>query len=92
MHGMREFSGFVNLTAGHHDFRIEFFQGGGPHGLQFSWEGPNVSKATIPASAFYVDGDYTPQIENLIHEWNFEEEEAEVKHLIPLLTTQTSHY
>ncbi len=73
MHGMREYSGFVNLTAGHHDFRIEFFQGGGPHGLRFSWEGPNVTKTTIPASAFYVDGDYTPQSESLIHEWNFEE-------------------
>ena len=44
MHGMREYSGTLNLTAGYHDFRIEFFQGGGPHGLKFSWEGPNVSK------------------------------------------------
>ena len=40
MHGMREFSGFVNLTAGHHDFRIEFFQGGGPHGLNSLGRGP----------------------------------------------------
>ena len=47
MHGMREYSGSLNLTAGYHDFRIEFFQGGGPHGLKFSWEGPNVTKATI---------------------------------------------
>ena len=28
MHGMRERSGFVNLTEGLHEFRIEFFQGG----------------------------------------------------------------
>ena len=55
-HGMREYSATINLTAGLHDFKIEFFQGGGPHGLRFSWEGPNVSKATIPASAFLVAG------------------------------------
>jgi uncharacterized protein (TIGR03790 family) len=73
MHGMREYSVVMNLSAGPHDFRVEFFQGGGPHGLILSWEGPNVSKATIPPSAFYVAGDYTPQSENLIHHWNFEE-------------------
>ena len=73
MHGMREYSGTLNLTAGYHDFRIEFFQGGGPHGLRFSWEGPNVSKATIPASAFVVQADNIPQSENLIHYWDFEE-------------------
>ena len=72
-HGMREHSVTMNLSAGYHDFRIEFFQGGGPHGLILSWDGPNVSKATIPSSAFYVAGDYTPQSENLIHHWNFEE-------------------
>ena len=73
MHGMREYSGSLNLTAGYHDFRIEFFQGGGPHGLRFSWEGPNVSKTTIPSSAFVVQADNIPQSENLIHHWNFEE-------------------
>ena len=73
MHGMREYSGNINLSAGEHDFRIEFFQGGGPHGLRFSWEGPNATKATIPASAFYVHGDYVPQVDSLIHQWNFEE-------------------
>ena len=73
MHGMREYSATLNLTAGYHDFRIEFFQGGGPHGLRFSWDGPNVSKATIPASAFYVSGDVVPQSNNLIHVWDFEE-------------------
>ena len=73
MHGMREYSGSLNLTAGYHDFRIEFFQGGGPHGLKFSWEGPNVTKATIPSSVFVVSEDYIPQSENLIHRWDFEE-------------------
>ncbi len=73
MHGMRENSTTLNLSAGFHDFRIEFFQGGGPHGLLFSWQGPNVSKAHIPSSAFFVAGDYIPQSESLIHHWNFEE-------------------
>ena len=73
MHGMREYSVTLNLTEGHHDFRIEFFQGGGPHGLRLSCKGPNTSKVTIPASAFYVHGDYVPQSERLIHQWDFEE-------------------
>ena len=73
MHGMREYSVTLNLTAGYHDFRIEFFQGGGPHGLLFSWQSDNVSKATIPSSVFYVAGDYIPQQDHLVHHWNFEE-------------------
>jgi len=73
MHGMREYSVILNLSEGYHDFRIEFFQGGGPHGLKFSWQHDNVSKATIPSSAFYVAGDYVPQNDNLIHHWDFDE-------------------
>ncbi len=73
MHGMVERSGFVNLTAGLHDFRVEFFQGGGPHGLVFSWQGPNTSKTTVPSSAFYVDGDLVPQSNHLVHAWSLED-------------------
>ena len=72
-HGMRERSGQVNLTEGLHEFRIEFFQGNGPHGLKFLWEGPNTSKAVIPASAFYVTGDVAPQPNRLVHHWAFED-------------------
>ena len=72
-HGMTERSGFVNLSSGLHDFRIEFFQGGGPHGLIFSWQGPNTSKAAVPASAFYVSSDLVPQSSRLIHHWAFED-------------------
>ena len=72
-HGMRERSGQVNLTAGAHEFRIEFFQGTGPHGLKFLWEGPNTPKAVIPSSAFYVTGDVAPQIDRLVHHWAFED-------------------
>ncbi|RJU95691.1 MAG: TIGR03790 family protein [Candidatus Poseidoniales archaeon] len=72
-HGMRERSGSLNLTEGLHDFRIEFFQGGGPHGLIFSWQGPNTSKAAVPSSAFFVASDIVPQEQHLVHHWAFEE-------------------
>ncbi|MEC7350689.1 MAG: LamG-like jellyroll fold domain-containing protein [Candidatus Thermoplasmatota archaeon] len=73
MHGMVERSGSVNLTEGLHEFRIEFFQGGGPHGLIFSWQGPNTPKATVPAAAFYVASDAPPKAANLVHHWAFED-------------------
>jgi uncharacterized protein (TIGR03790 family) len=72
-HGMTEISHTLMVTKGFHDFRIEFFQGGGPHGLQFSWEGPNTSKNIIPTSAFFVSGNITPSQNSLIHKWDFEE-------------------
>ena len=72
-HGMREISNWKILDAGEHDFRIEFFQGGGPHGLQFSWEGPNQTKSFIPSSAFTLAGEYVPSASSLIHQWDFED-------------------
>jgi len=72
-HGMREMSQYTQINAGKHDFRVEFFQGGGPHGLQLSWEGPNQSKAFIPSSAFSLSGSYIPSEDNLIHHWDFED-------------------
>lgn len=72
-HGMREVSQYIQLDEGKHDFRIEFFQGGGPHGLQLSWEGPNQSKAFIPASAFSLADDYIPSRAHLVHHWDFED-------------------
>ena len=73
MHGMRERSGSVNLTEGLHEFRIEFFQGGGPHGLIFSWQGPNTTKAAVPPSAFLVANDVAPKASHLVHHWAFED-------------------
>ena len=72
-HGMREISGTRNITAGLHDFKIEFFQGTGPHGLNLKWEGPNQSKALVPASAFLVSDGTPPSASTLIHAWNFDE-------------------
>ena len=72
-HGMREMSGTRNISSGLHDFKIEFFQGGGPHGLHLKWEGPNQSKAMVPASAFVVSDGTPPSVSTLIHAWNFDE-------------------
>ena len=72
-HGMRELSSSIILDAGLHDFRIEFFQGGGPHGLTLHWEGPNQSKALIPATSFLLAGDYIPSASSLQHHWSFED-------------------
>ncbi|MDG1537379.1 MAG: TIGR03790 family protein, partial [Candidatus Poseidoniaceae archaeon] len=72
-HGMREVSTSVVLDAGLHDFRIEFFQGGGPHGLTLHWEGPNQTKDLIPASAFTVASDAVPSESHLQHHWSFED-------------------
>ena len=72
-HGMVERSQHGQFDAGKHDFKIEFFQGGGPHGLQLSWSGPNQSKAFIPATAFSLADNYIPSANNLIHHWDFEE-------------------
>ena len=72
-HGMRELSGFRNLSAGLHDFRAEFFQGGGPHGLKLSWSGPNQSKVLVPSTAFFVANATPPSPSTLLHAWNFDE-------------------
>lgn len=72
-HGMVERSQSGLYDAGKYDFKIEFFQGGGPHGLQLSWSGPNQSKTFIPASAFTLADSYIPSESNLIHHWDFEE-------------------
>jgi len=72
-HGMTERSQYAQLDAGKYDFKIEFFQGGGPHGLQLSWSGPNQSKAFVPPSAFTLADNYIPSLSSLIHHWDFEE-------------------
>lgn len=70
-HGMREYSGYRNLSSGYHELRVEMFQGGGPHGVILSWEGPNQTKAVVPASAYKVFTD-RPQSDSILHSWDFE--------------------
>ncbi|CAG0974816.1 partial Anti-sigma-I factor RsgI3, partial [Gammaproteobacteria bacterium] len=50
LHGMVEVGGTVNLKAGTHKLRVEWFEAGGSGGLILSVAGPNIAKQVIPAS------------------------------------------
>ena len=73
MHGMVERTGWVDLDEGLHDLRVEFYQGGGPHGLKLAWSTSNLSKTPIPPSAFVVDDAWMPSGASLRHHWSFED-------------------
>ena len=47
---MQERSGTVWLDAGEHHLRTEFFEHGGYAGLELKWEGPGLSKQTVPTN------------------------------------------
>ena len=47
---MVEVGGTVNLRAGTHKLRLEWFEAGGAGGLILSVAGPNIAKQVIPAS------------------------------------------
>jgi len=53
LHGIQERSGFVNLTKGFHNIRINFFQAGGGLSLTASYQGPGISKQTIPNNVLF---------------------------------------
>ncbi|MFO0836087.1 MAG: PA14 domain-containing protein [Phycisphaerales bacterium] len=50
LHGMIEVGGTVNLKAGTHKLRVEWFEAGGSGGLILSVAGPGIDKQVIPAS------------------------------------------
>ena len=50
LHGMRERSGHVNLTAGNHQIEVTYFERAGGVGLETSWKGPGFGKQHIPTS------------------------------------------
>ena len=52
MHPMTEKSGTVKLSAGDHDLRIEYYQGGGGAGCRVSWKSGGKDEA-IPAKALF---------------------------------------
>ncbi len=53
VHAAIEKSGTIGLKAGKHAITILFFQGSGGQELTARYEGPGISKQTIPASALY---------------------------------------
>jgi len=73
VHGMRERSGTVYLSAGAHSLRTEFFEHGGWAGLIFSWQGVNQTKQVVPASAFTRGDGIEPAQNELIHHWSFDD-------------------
>src|SRR5262245_5195940 len=52
-HPMTEKTGAAELSAGDHEVKIEYFQGGGGAGIQVYWQPPAGTKLAIPAKAFY---------------------------------------
>lgn len=55
-HGMLERSGLINLSAGAHNVRVEFWEGGGGAGLIARIEGPGLTKQVIPAELWQAPG------------------------------------
>ncbi|MGD0089350.1 MAG: PA14 domain-containing protein [Planctomycetota bacterium] len=53
LHGMDEKDGDVDLKAGNHDIKVEFFENEGEHGCIVSWQAPGGDKAVIPANVLF---------------------------------------
>jgi hypothetical protein len=53
VHPMQEKAGQVDLSAGDHDLRIEFFQGGGEAGIKVAWQPPGAGRQPIAKALFH---------------------------------------
>jgi len=53
LHGMEEKSGEIDLKAGDHEIRVEFFENSGGAGCKLSWEAKGIEKKIMPATAFF---------------------------------------
>ncbi len=54
LHGAVEQSGQIGLQAGLHAINVVYFQQGGGSSLVVNYNGPTISKTTIPNSALYI--------------------------------------
>ena len=54
LHGATEASGPISLEAGKHRITVEFFERRGDESLVVSYEGPDLQKQEVPASALFV--------------------------------------
>ncbi|HXG62231.1 MAG TPA: PA14 domain-containing protein, partial [Planctomycetota bacterium] len=52
-HGVAEASGEIALKAGKHPIMVVYFQHGGNQVLEVFWEGPELPRQKIPASALF---------------------------------------
>ncbi len=55
LHGARERSGKIQLTAGRHRLRVVYFQAGGGMKLEAFFAGPDVLRQKIPTSVLFVE-------------------------------------
>jgi len=53
LHAMEEKDGDVELKAGNHDIKIEYFENDGDHGCIVSWEPAGGAKQVIPADVLF---------------------------------------
>lgn len=53
LHGAQEANGVVNLTAGDHDIKIEFFEAGSDATMKASWSAEGVDRNIIPANVLF---------------------------------------
>ncbi|MDP6324815.1 MAG: TIGR03790 family protein, partial [Candidatus Thalassarchaeaceae archaeon] len=77
-HAMQERSGVVWLDAGEHRLLTEFFEHGGYAGLELKWEGPGISKQTVPNNVLTRGSSFPVREADLIHHWKFDETSGDV--------------
>jgi hypothetical protein len=53
LHPLTEIYKPISLKAGFHPISVKYFQEGGSNGLRVSWQGPEIEKQEIPASALF---------------------------------------
>ena len=55
LHGSKEISATVNLSAGKYPLKILYFEGNGDQSLKLEYEGPGISRRTIPAGSYFIN-------------------------------------
>jgi hypothetical protein len=53
-HGVQEKTGSVDLKAGKHAIKVEYYNNGGGFWLDAFYKGPGVTKQLIPADKLFV--------------------------------------
>lgn len=51
LHGMEEKEGEIELKAGNHEIRVDFFENEGEMGCKLKWAAEGIEKAIVPGSA-----------------------------------------
>lgn len=53
VHGPTEKSGTVELKAGDHDLKVEFFENDAGASCHFGWQGPQIDRQIVPPAALF---------------------------------------